>query len=348
MQGRRDFMTLSGAAALYLFTGCGGSSNNNGGSGGGTPTNGTLPIPELRHGTAIGGVMHYDVNIVEAQHTFFGGVQTKTWAFDLIKSILVTLLIVAFVGCREIDDIIDPQSGHPAQVKNILFAHGFMSDKSTWDAYSTATANNTNREWRVYRTSVAKSGTIAERADELADYINSLDIGEDSMLVVGHSMGGLDLRYIISKGHQDQSYTNKYYRAAKTIHKIYTIATPHKGSDIAGLVPKDDGAVADLSSEHMLEFNALHPYTNSSVDMRVIEMLAFRFACNDRKSHDGVVNVDSQILDGAPYTRDILSGKHTTSKQRICSDGVTAELDQDWIVDSILDDNTPQGIVGSI
>ncbi len=85
MQDRREFLTLSGVTALYLFTGCGGSnnsSNSNGGSGGGTPTNGTLPIPELRQGTAIGGVMHYDINIVEAQHTFFEGVQTKTWAFD--------------------------------------------------------------------------------------------------------------------------------------------------------------------------------------------------------------------------------------------------------------------------
>lgn len=267
---------------------------------------------------------------------------------NVIKSMLVALLIVGFSGCSDTDDTKDSQSTHPGQVKNILFAHGFLSSAETWDAYSTIAANYNSREWVVYRASVSKTGTIAQRASELADYINAQNLSEASMLVVGHSMGGLDLRYIISKGHQDQSDTNKYYRAAKTMYKLYTIATPHKGSDIAGLVPKDDGAVNDLSSAHMIEFNALHPYINSSVDIRAIEMLAFTFACNTENTHDGVVKVDSQILDGAPYTKDIISGKHTTGKHFICKDGVVAELAQDAIVNSILDNNTPEEVINAM
>jgi len=261
----------------------------------------------------------------------------------------MTLLIVGFSGCSDSDDTNDSQSTHPQTITNILFAHGFLSDAETWDYYSEITANYNSREWVIYRTSVSKTGTIEQRASQLADYINAQSVEENSMLVVGHSMGGLDLRYIISEGNQDQTNANKYYTAAKKIYKFYTIATPHKGSDIAGLVPVDDGAVYDLSSEHMSEFNQENPYSNSNIDGRAIEMLAFRFACNKQNDHDGVVALDSQILDGAPYTKEIIAGKHTTGEHRIiCEDGIVGELAQDGIINSILDNNTPEQVVNTI
>ena len=264
---------------------------------------------------------------------------------NVVKSMLVTLLIVGFSGCSDTDD---SQSGHQEQVANILFTHGFLSSAETWDHYSEITANYNSREWVVYRTSVSMTGTIVQRASQLADYINAQNVEENSMLVVGHSMGGLDLRYIISKGNQDQTDTNKYYRAAKTIHKLYTIATPHKGSDIAGLVSTDDGAVNDLSSAHMAGFNIEHPYSHSNIDDRAIDMLAFRFTCDPLNSNDGVVKVDNQILDGAPYIKEAIVGKHTTGNHFICKDGVVAELLQDPIINGILDDNTPEQVTNAI
>ena len=97
MMQRREFLTLSTITSLWLLTGCGGGGsdfpmgggtnpggNNPGGSnpGNGTPLVGSLPIPALKIPTEINGVQHYDLNIVEAQHTFFEGVQTNTYAVD--------------------------------------------------------------------------------------------------------------------------------------------------------------------------------------------------------------------------------------------------------------------------
>ncbi len=228
---------------------------------------------------------------------------------------------------------------HERQVTNILFAHGFLGSEETWDHFSEITSTYTHRKWTIYKTSVSETGSIEERANELADYINTQNIADNSMLVVGHSMGGLDLRYIISKGNQNQSNTNKFYRAAKTIHKLYTLASPHKGSDIAGLVPQDDGAVHDLSSENMEIFNEENPYSGFNIDGRNIPMLAFRFYCKTliTTDDDGVVEIEKQILDYAPYTREIFNGKHTTSELILCTDQSVAEVLQTPILHGILD-----------
>ena len=87
---RREFLTLSTVTAIYILTGCGGGGsssgdgNDSGGSnpGSGTPAAGALPIPELKTATDIAGVKHYDLNIVENQHTFFDGIKTNTYAID--------------------------------------------------------------------------------------------------------------------------------------------------------------------------------------------------------------------------------------------------------------------------
>ena len=228
---------------------------------------------------------------------------------------------------------------HKPQVTNILFAHGFLGSEETWDHFTESTSTYTKRKWTIYKTSVSETGSIEERANELADYINAQDIADNSMLVVGHSMGGLDLRYIISKGNQDQSNTNKFYRAAKTIHKLYTLASPHKGSDIATLVPQDDGAVHDLSTENMEKFNEENPYSGFNIDGRNIPMLAFRFYCKTLTSDDddGIVEIEKQILDYAPYTKEIFKGKHTTGNLILCTDDSVAEVLQTPILHGILD-----------
>jgi len=228
---------------------------------------------------------------------------------------------------------------HISQVTNVLFAHGFLGSEETWDHFTESTSTYTKRKWTIYKTSVSETGSIEERGNELADYINAQDIADNSMLVVGHSMGGLDLQYIISKGNQDQSNANKFYRAAKTIHKLYTLASPHKGSDIAALVPQDDGAVHDLSTENMEKFNEENPYSGFNIDGRNIPMLAFRFYCKTLTSDDddGIVEIEKQILDYAPYTKEIFKGKHTTGNLILCTDDSVAEVLQTPILHGILD-----------
>ena len=86
---RREFLTLSTIAAIALLSGCGGGSSNNdsgnsgdNGGNGGSPLSKALPIPTLKTPTDIGGVKHYDLNIVKAQHTFYDNIQTNTYAID--------------------------------------------------------------------------------------------------------------------------------------------------------------------------------------------------------------------------------------------------------------------------
>ena len=97
MLKRRKFLALSAASSLVVLTGCGGGSgqasgggNSGGGGTGGGGTGGgggsssatALPIPVLKSPVDIGGVQHYDLDIIETEHSFFDGTQTKTWAID--------------------------------------------------------------------------------------------------------------------------------------------------------------------------------------------------------------------------------------------------------------------------
>ncbi len=79
MMKRREFLTLSSVTALWLVTGCGGSTSSKNTS---TPKISSLPIPELMNPISKNGVQHYDLNVKEAQHSFFDGVLTDTYAIN--------------------------------------------------------------------------------------------------------------------------------------------------------------------------------------------------------------------------------------------------------------------------
>jgi len=67
---------------------------------------------------------------------------------------------------------------------------------------------------------VPAAGTIKERAESLADQLFQSDIQNFSLF--GHSMGGLDARYLIS-------FLDPNHR----IKQLITIGTPHHGSTVA-------------------------------------------------------------------------------------------------------------------
>lgn len=294
-------------------------------------------------------------------------------AFMLFRYIFIVLLSLVLVSCGDSSGDIDTEdnslsqddsesyileavtpgsadapsdgAGYDEKVKNILFAHGYHDDEYAWDSFAKYIEDNEtlNSKWEVYRTSVPKKESIETRGEWLADYISRRDeVEDDSLIVVGHSMGGLDLRYIITMGHDNEGdQGNEYYKAAKKIHKVYTIASPHRGNMSGGSYPLDPGAIS-LGIEQMRDFNIKHPYHNFNIDKRDIPMLAFRYHCADKISSygegaiepsgikddvgDGTVALTRQILFGAPFTQTVFHGRHTSDLPNPCF-GADLELE---------------------
>ena len=165
----------------------------------------------------------------------------------------------------------------------------------------------------------------------LNTYINKIadicKIDEHTLRVVGHSMGGLDIRYLVSKP----------LNAHKYIERVYTIATPHQGDGYGYFASVASDAGRNLTPSYMKSFNKKYPYSKM-LDHNVT-MLAIRFACakdpNEGDS-DIVVEVKDQRLPKAPYSFYIYHGKHMPKAK--CIHGYEAEQEQDWLIKAILND----------
>jgi len=218
----------------------------------------------------------------------------------------------------------------------ILFVHGYNDKQNAWGHFARIAEEN---DWRVFRTSVSADGSIKKRARMLNAYIKKAaeqcKIPDSSLRVVGHSMGGLDLRYLVSYN----------YSSAKKFERMYTIATPHQGSGYAYPASSGSDAARDLQPSHMEDFNLANPYYRFEVKYddgttRKIPFLALRFACAKEPNEgdsDFIVEVSSQRYPAAPYSTKIYHGKHMPSG--ICTHGYEAEQQQDWLIKAILKDN---------
>lgn len=82
---------------------------------------------------------------------------------------------------------------------------------------------------RVYSARVSPMGGIARRAADLKRFLEA-EIPDGHVHIIGHSMGGLDARYMISR-----------LGMSERVRSLTTIATPHRGSAFA------DWAVQRLS-----------------------------------------------------------------------------------------------------
>ncbi len=222
---------------------------------------------------------------------------------------------------------------------HILFAHGLGSTKKDFDNFTSA-AELVGA--KVYRYDVGRCASIDARAEELAKKIATNNIPDNSLKVVGHSMGGLDLRYLVSRA---DGMNERFLPAAKKIKKVYTIATPHGGNAFADKVPGlactgSDG-MADLSEVCMKAFNRYFPYSSFKVDGRSIPFLAFSFQCwSCGGENDCAVGTGSQVWKGAPQHTPVLSGKHSNDLfTGLVGTGCTAELDNiDEVLCTILND----------
>lgn len=74
----------------------------------------------------------------------------------------------------------------------------------------------------VFAPRLAPLGSVPERAAALTDYLAEIDARR--AIVIGHSLGGLDARYALSRCGLDQR-----------VAALITIGTPHRGTWIAGL-----------------------------------------------------------------------------------------------------------------
>lgn len=218
----------------------------------------------------------------------------------------------------------------------ILFAHGYNDSQKAWKTY--AEHAKATGEWRVFRTSVSQDGSMKKRAHMLAKYINgiskSCNIPDGSLRVVAHSMGGLDIRYLIS----NPGNSNELSAAARKIERIYTLATPHKGDTLGNFVVLSSDAGRDLTKEHMSWFNDKNKYSDFKIDNRQIPLLALRFSCDGKSGSDGVVNINNQTYQDAPRSDNVYRGRHTT---KVCLGTNVPKLETEMtdILDRILDDH---------
>ncbi|OAI40675.1 hypothetical protein AYO40_04490 [Planctomycetaceae bacterium SCGC AG-212-D15] len=74
---------------------------------------------------------------------------------------------------------------------------------------------------RVLVPALSATGSIADRAAQLRDFLDREAPGE-AVHLIGHSMGGLDCRYLIAR-----------LGMAERVRSLTTIATPHRGSPFA-------------------------------------------------------------------------------------------------------------------
>jgi len=212
-----------------------------------------------------------------------------------------------------------------------LLAHGLNGSPYEWDFY-VGKVKDKNPDAGIWRTQVKKLGHIKQRAAELADFIKTAadkcKTPEKSVVAIGHSMGGLDLRTIVGS----------YPGERKYLKAVYTIATPHLGDPNA--CPTAGGA-HDLcghpdkpgKDSPMKDFNARHPH--SEFKHAGIAFTAFWYEC--KKGEDGVVPVKSQRWEGASISRES-RGKgwhkvkhHSTGETGNCEpqNGCTPELCQE-------------------
>lgn len=241
-------------------------------------------------------------------------------------------------------DMINSCETYSANTKTVLFAHGYNSNPEVWDTFASEAHK---KGWRVLRTMVTKNASIKKRARMLNAYImrvaDKCVIPDGTLRVVGHSMGGLDLRYII------------HYNlpAARKIEQVYTLATPHQGDNLSNLGSGD--AIDDMKPAAMRKFNYWNPYCGEQqilkdhklrserfkVGDRQIYLYAYRFNCDgDDNKGDGIVGWKKQGY-GNNYTScdNLIQGKHSdSSPAKACK--AKLETEQLPIIVNILADET--------
>jgi triacylglycerol lipase len=148
----------------------------------------------------------------------------------------------------------------PAQPTAIVFVHGYLAPlpKAYWLGSLKLMHDLRRRdiELRVVRAPV--TATVAQRASRLAAELEATRA--ERVVLVGHSMGGLDARY-----------TARHLDPAHRVSDVVSLGTPHRGTMLADLVHRlrhrlpaalreiDRGGLADLTRAAATRFNEAVP-----------------------------------------------------------------------------------------
>ena len=115
-----------------------------------------------------------------------------------------------------------PTKPVPAGKSAIVLAHGLGGSAASFDPTIVAAIESLGHV--VYRSQVPGVEAVGVRAAALGPQIDAVmaSTGATKVHVIAHSMGGLDVRYLISK----LGYATK-------VASLTTISTPHRGSPLA-------------------------------------------------------------------------------------------------------------------
>lgn len=116
----------------------------------------------------------------------------------------------------------DPEGG--AARYPLVLVHGFMDEGGAFVGLEPVLRADGHR---VERASLPPIAPVAVRAEALAAQVDAIlaMYGTDKVNLIGHSMGGLDSRYLVHHlGYADR------------VASVTTIATPHRGSRVADTV----------------------------------------------------------------------------------------------------------------
>jgi len=119
----------------------------------------------------------------------------------------------------------------------VILAHGFLVTGDGLGSFHHLISEALERDGhQVYRGSVPPMATVELRATYLAKTVDRAlrDSGQSKVNIIGHSMGGLDARELVSVlGYGDR------------VASVTTISTPHRGSALADIALKLSGHVGE-------------------------------------------------------------------------------------------------------
>ncbi len=169
------------------------------------------------------------------------------------------------------------------------------------------------RGYRVLEPRVSAMGHVAERAAQLRELVSAWDERErgERVVVLAHSMGGLDARWMVSK-----------LRGDELVKSLVTIGTPHRGCSVADFVVED--------------FSPLLHLEKLGVSLRALECLtvreagAFNRACPDADSVR-YFSVSGQKGDDDKLYTPILRPSHKYVRRREGpNDGMVSVASSKW------------------
>lgn len=154
----------------------------------------------------------------------------------------------------------DIPSCRPRRDVAVVLVHGYLciSRLFYWHGLMALRRELAGRGYAVVPSCQPRTGAVAVRAQHLARFLDSLPYRR--LILLGHSMGGLDARYAASR-----------LDPRRRIGQVVTLGTPHRGTALADWALRDPawltrmvrtidrGALRDLSREGAARLDAEMP-----------------------------------------------------------------------------------------